>query len=137
MYFNYKLFDGYAVNAADGYSFNTPWTDVKQAQSYSISCMFTGTPSGTLSLQTSNESDLASPYGNIIGTQSAAGVNALNSQPQNNGLDANTYPNSTFTISSAGTTTYDVPLPGHRWVRLVYTATSGTAVATIWVDVKG
>ena len=102
-----------------------------------MSCQFLGTTTGTLSLQTSDESDLASPYGNIIGTQSAAGVNALNAQPQNNGLDANTYPNSTFSITSAGTTTYDVPLPGHRWVRLVYTGSAGNTTCNIWFAGKG
>ena len=134
-YFSYKLYDGYVVNVADGYSFVSPWTDIKQMTTYSISVLFGGTPTGTLHLETSNESDVSN--GQIIGTTSNEGVNALNAQPAFNGLDANTYPGSTQAITAAGTTTYDVALPGHRWVRVVYVASGGNATCSIWFASRG
>lgn len=129
-FFNTKLLDGYAISAAEGYTFTTLWIDIKFVQAYSFSFTFGGTPSGTLTLQYSNELPVADPWGNMSGTKSAQGPTALPGQPYYNGLDATTVATSSVSISAAGNTYIERSLPGARWVRAVYAATSGTATVT-------
>jgi len=135
--FDTKVLDGYVLNSADGYSFTTKWIDVKNAFAYSWSCNLSGagTATGTLSVQTSNESDLGSPSGGLQGTSPSA---VLGPQPYNNGLDANTLPGTNVIIISNGVTTIDVGYPGHRWSRLVFTGTSASNadLANVWFNAK-
>ena len=49
-YLNLQILDGYSLDTSDGYSFTTPWIDIKQFFAYSISTTFSDTPSGTLIL---------------------------------------------------------------------------------------
>lgn len=137
-FFNAKILDGYAVNNPDGYSFVSSWIDVKQAFAYAISVTFTGTATGTLKLQSSNESDIGSPWGVVTGNTT---VPVWGPQPQSNGLDAKDIPSTSTSITSAGVTEFDSGTlfnssPGHRWVRVVYTGTAGTGTVVAWVSVK-
>lgn len=146
-YFNCKLLDGYAVDQADdGYLFTTPWLDVKQAKAYAISVVFSGTATGTLILESSNESDIGSPSGFLTpatppGLSQINTVNVLGPQPQFNGLDAKAIPGATASITTASTTEFDsgllfTAMPGHRWVRVKYTGSAGTGTVSAWANVK-
>ena len=138
---NFNILDGYE---ADGYSFKTPWIDIRMYNSISISSQFTGSPDGYLSLDCSNESDVGSPSGFITpatppGLSHIGTVNVLGPQPQFNGLDATTItgPPTTLTqIVTSGVTTFSIILPGYRWVRLVYASSSGSYSITSWFNGK-
>ena len=135
-HFNHYILDGYAINVADGYSFTSAWFDVKNALGWSVTTTFTGTSSGTLILQASNESDIAAPMGYQQLTSPGTGSTSLYvpaDQPQDNGLDAVAISGATATISGTGTTLFDSGLlfnsvPGMRWIRLVYTGSTGVGV---------
>jgi len=137
---NDVLLDGYSLNNADGYSFVTPWFDVKNAFSCSFSVNFTaGSPSGTLTLEASNEP----PYGVPGGLYNATvnGVSNVNTikygeQPHANGLDATTVSGTSTSISATGNTLFNVAYPGYRWIRAKYIATSGTSTVTVTATAK-
>lgn len=138
---NQKIIDGYALNSGDGYSFVSNFFDVKNALAYSISCTFSGgTPTGTLSLNCSNESDIASPMGYSQANSPATGSTAMTmpaDQPMSGGLDSCQILNATSSISTTGTTVFDVSFPGHRWVQLVYAGSADVGVlVTAWINVK-
>ena len=143
--FNHNILDGYIINNADGYSFQSAWFDVKNALGWSVTTTFSGTTAGTLILQASNESDIASPMGFQQATSPGTGSTSLYvpaDQPKNNGLDAVAITGATATISGAGTTLFDSGLlfnsvPGMRWIRLQYTGTTGVNISvTAQINVK-
>lgn len=99
-------------------SITGPALSLEHMGGYSFFVKLTGSPVGSLSLQASN--DPAEPNGaapsNWVTLASPAAV----------------------AISAAGTTFLNVPDVFYRWVRLVYTATSGTgAVSVCNVMMKG
>lgn len=135
------IYDGYALNPADGYTFQSAWFDVKNAFAYSISCTFSGgTPTGTLSLNCSNETDIGSPMGYAQVNSPATGSTAQYvpaDQPSRGAQDSVQITGATQSITTLGTTTFDVSQPGHRWVQLQYlgSADVGTLV-TASINVK-
>ena len=135
---NFTLFDGYQVGSSN--SFTSVWVDVRFCNSYSISTTFSvdATVDGYLSLQCSNESDIGSPMGGLQNT--SPGTAIFGAQPKYNGLDAVTVTNGILNaiqhITDIGTTTFDVAWPAYRWVRLVFTGTSGTPLITSWFNGK-
>lgn len=135
--------DGYSVSLADGYSFVTPWVDTRNFGNYSFTITMTGTFTGSLLLQSSNEQALNDPWGNIVGSNppSAQGVAALSAQPAFGGLDAATVSNTTTSITGPNVTVFDSGLlyisqPACRWFRVVYTGTAGTGKVVIWFNAK-
>lgn len=83
---------------------------------YSIQLVFTGTPGGNFKLQASND------LGNINAASEANQVVDLS-----NWTDI---ADSAQTISAAGDHTWSVDNAGYRWVRVVWTATSGSGTLT-------
>lgn len=79
---------------------------------YSIQLVFTGTPGGNFKLQVSND------LGNINATTEAEQVAGVTTWTDVAG--------SPQTISAAGDHTWAVDNAGYRWVRVVWTATSGS-----------
>jgi hypothetical protein len=80
---------------------------------FSIQLVFTGTPTGSLKLQCSNDEGAIEtniPNATITNWTDIAG--------------------STQAISAAGNHTWNVQNCGYRWVRFVYTATSGSGTIT-------
>lgn len=91
---------------------------------YSISLLFTGAPVGEFKLQCSN--DLGS---------SASNKEALRSAEVVNWSDVK---DSTQAIAEAGDHTWTVRDAGYRWVRVVWTPTSGTGTLTVArINTKG
>lgn len=90
---------------------------------YTIQLVFTGTPTGSFSLQAS-----ADPYYN----------NPSSSQAPTNWT---TIANSTFSVNAAGNVMWNVADVGYNWVQVVYTDTSGglsSAVITVAeMNIKG
>jgi hypothetical protein len=83
---------------------------------YNIQLVFTGNPSGNFKLQISND---------------AGNPNAPKEADRNFKIENWTdMADSGQTISAAGNHSYEVQNAGHRWVRLVWTATSGSGTIT-------
>lgn len=84
---------------------------------YSIQIVFTGTPVGSFKLQMSNDDGrITQP---TIQTQDFGVINYTDIADSNQA------------ISAAGNHAYTVENAGYRWVRLVYTPTSGSGTITV------
>lgn len=119
---NFKLVDGYAFAALDGYSLTSNWVDIHSVPNFNISAVFTGgSPTGTLKIQQSNS--LQSTGGNRP-QPAPLGSDPIDTKdcPTGNGAVS-------VSVSGAGVYLLDQHFAGYRWVRLVYTAT-GAAVNT-------
>lgn len=161
-YSEVKVFDGYAIGGSPtGFSFQTPWYDLKNAYAWSATVrtygfqasagsLYTGATGGTLYVQVSNENAIGAPAGGIQnallgGALVATAVNsvAFGEQPRSNGLDA-IIPSGIMnivgptTLVGTGTTTlFNDRQPGYRWGRIGFTgATVGTALCDIWMNAK-
>lgn len=87
---------------------------------YSIQVVYTGTPTGTLKLQCSD--DPLGNYGNTV------------LLPQNQPVNWTDVTTSPVTISAAGNYVWNCWAIGYNWTRLVYTDSSGgtsTAILTV------
>lgn len=88
---------------------------------YSIAAIITGTPNGTLKLQASNDPETND-------TQPSTNV------PTNWADIAN----SSFTVTTAGETMWNIQDVGYNYVRVVYTdASGGTSTATMSIVYNG
>lgn len=146
--FTCKLFDGYQLNNADGYSCTSDWQDIHSSPFYSISVVFSGgTPSGTLTLEMSNDENVREKSSQFSGMgTNPNGLSFLapvlkdfpvtGGSPQGNPLDYATISGSSQTVSSATTFVYNTETAGYRWVRLKYIATSGTCQIDAWMHRK-
>lgn len=106
------------VNAGDmSADINSNPTQIEWVFGYSIQCVMTDAPVGTLKLQASNDFDPGRP----------------NLAPTNWSDIANT----SQAVNGAGIAFYNIPDSMYRWVRLVYTFTSGTGTLTARIQTKG
>lgn len=96
-------------------SFNSAVVPLTNVFNYAIQIVFTGTPTGNFTLQSSCDTDTP--------------ANLINP----NNMNWTTIANSSFTVTAAGNVEWNVDGAGYTWVRVVYTDTSGgtsTAVVT-------
>ena len=94
---------------------------------YTIAAIITGTPSGTLKIQASNDPETNDTQTNSTGLAPAVGpVNWVD------------IADSSFAVASAGETMWNVRYIGYNYVRVVYTdASGGTSIATMNVIYNG
>lgn len=92
--------------------------------SYAIQAIWTGggTPVGTFKLQGSNDNG-------------ESGTTTLGATQPTNWTDITT--SSQAITGNSGSVLYDAASCGYRWVRLVYTRTSGTATLSANMNTKG
>lgn len=105
-------------------SSNSDYMELKNIYMYCITAIITGTPTGTLKLQASND-----PETNTTVPNSTA--------PPVNWVDID---DSTFTVTSAGNNMWNVREVAYNYVRVVYTDASGgasTATMKIIINCKG
>lgn len=104
-----------------GASLNSIGVNLDQLELTAIQAVWTGSPVGVLKIQVSSQQVPVAP-----GADPAANVS--------NWTD---YTGSPYAISAAGDTMYNMSLVGYRWVRLVYTRTSGTGTMNATFSGKG
>lgn len=113
--------------------------DMNQQVVASISAAFTGSPVGTFKLQISN--DIVPVAGGSLNTNGggnygAAGI-PVGTDPAANVVNWSDYTGSSQSISAAGNFTWNLLDMGYRWIRLVYTKTSGTGTVNAYITSKG
>lgn len=106
---------------------NTPPMLLANLAGFSYQAVLTGAPVGTLKLQMSND------RGNTTNNGQAASGSTTNAGVTN----WTDITGSSFAVAAAGNWGWDYTLPGFRWVRLVYTATSGTGSMSVTFQAKG
>ena len=84
----------------------------------SIHAVFTGSPNGSLSLEFSND------------------IIEVGSDPSSAVVNWTAYSGSSYSLSSSGQYMFNISNMGYRWLRLVYTATSGSGVLNAIAAVK-
>lgn len=107
-----------ASSQSMGASFNSTTIPLTQVGFLSIQAVWTGSPVGNFSLQVSDDQ----------GTD-----------PQGSGVvNWTTYTGSSSAAGGAdGDLTYEVTVTGEKWIRLIYTRTSGTGTVNARCETKG
>lgn len=124
--FNKQISTNVALNANS----NSPYVPLKNIYMYSIMFIITGTPTGTVKLQASSDPETND-------TQVNTTTNTQPSVLPTHWVDID---DSQFTVTTAGTSMWNVREVGYNFVRVVYTDASGgasTATATIIANCKG
>jgi len=118
------LYDGYALSNADGYSFTSDPIPIRFTSKIGMTAYFTGTPSGTLKMQQTSEA----PDDSV--SRMAPGKNG------SGGVAWTDITGSSQTISAAGSQYFEKANVCSGFIRVVYTATSGTSTVSVWVTGK-
>jgi hypothetical protein len=111
-------------------NYNSPYQQLKNIYTYTMSAIITGTPTGTISIQASNDPETND-------TQSNTTTNLPPTQLPTNWV---TITGSTFAVTAAGETMWNVSYAGYNYVRVQYVDGSGgasTATMTIIYNGKG
>lgn len=101
--------------------------DLNQIVACSIQAVFTGSPVGILKLQVSNE----------ILPPAASNSNPISSNPAANVVNWTDVTASMVAVASDGNFVWDLPQMGFKWIRLVYTHTSGSGSLSASFSAKG
>jgi len=120
--FNKQISTNVALNANS----NSPAVQLKNIYTYCVAAIFTGTPTGSIKLQASNDPETNDTQ--PLGIPFPAPVNWCD------------IANSSFTVSASGEVMWNVNYTGYNYVRVVYTDSSGgtsTATMNIIVNAKG
>ncbi len=124
--FNRPLATAVPLNA----DYTSTYTPLKSIFTYSMAILITGTPTGTVQLQASND-----PETNEYQTNTTSGVMPATGPTNWVAID-----NSATSVTAAGNIMYNVSDVGYNYVRVQYTDGSGgtsTATATIVFNGKG
>lgn len=124
--FNQQITTEQTLNA----NYNSPYVPLKNILLYNVAAIITGTPTGIIKLQASNDPETNDTQTNITSGRPPA-VGPVN------WVDIT---DSSFSLSAAGETMWNVKDVAYNYVRVVYTDTSGgasTAVMKIIFNGKG
>lgn len=124
--FNKTVATGVVLNA----NYNSPYIQLKNIYLYSIVAVITGTPTGTIQLQASNDPE----------TNDTQYNQTANQPPSVGPTNWTTVTNSPFTLTTAGNEMWNVDGVAYNYVRVQYIDTSGgtsTATMTIIFNGKG
>lgn len=122
--YNKKLDTNVPLNA----NYTSPFAQVDQIYTYAVQAVITGTPTGTISLQASNDPTLSLLFNNVLTTL----------PPGKGPSNWTTIANSTFTVTTAGIEFWNVNYTGYNYIRVAYTDTSGgTSTATMTITFNG
>ena len=103
------------TNAAMTQSLTSSVVDLNQMIVFAVQAVYSGSPSGTLSLQASCD----------------------NVPSANQVVNWTTIANSAVNITTAGSSSWNYSLVGYRWVQAIYTFSSGSGTLNITLNAKG
>lgn len=117
-----------ATNVPLSGDYNSPYIPLKQIYTYTISAIISGTPTGTIQLQASNDPETNDTQTNVIsGIAPAIG-------PSN----WVTVTNSPFMVATSGIEMWNVFYAGYNYVRVQYLdGSSGASTATMNIMFSG
>lgn len=122
--FNKPVASNVPLNA----NYNSPYVQLKNIYTYAMVALITGTPTGSLKIQASNDPETNDTQYNTTAHQPPA-------VGPTNWVDI---ANSSFAVNSAGETMWNVNFVGYNYVRVVYTdASGGTSTATMNIIFNG
>jgi len=117
-----------STNQPMNVSSNSPYVPLKSIILYTVAAVVTGTPTGTIKLQASNDPETNDTQYNVT----------ANRPPSVGPVNWVDITNSSFTLSSSGETMWNVRDIGYNYVRVVYTDSSGgTSTATMNIIFNG
>jgi hypothetical protein len=121
--FNKQVATAVPMNA----NYNSPYVPLKSIYTYTVSAVITGTPTGVIAIQVSNDPETNDTQINSTGLPPAQGpVNWV------------TITNSPFTVTSSGIEMWNVNFVGYNYVRVTYTDNSaGASTATMNIVFNG
>ena len=121
---NVQVYDGYSISSTYLFDLATMPFKIRASSKCSFTFVFTGSPAGTLKLQATDECDDPSVRYMAPGVAGSGGI------------AWNDVPTLSQAVSSPGTVTLQaVDLPS-RWIRAVYTASSGACTVSAWFSAK-
>lgn len=116
-----------ATNQSMATSFKSTGIDLNQTVLYSIEAVWTGAPVGSFNLEVSNDIVAVAP----------SATNPVGPDPAANVVNWVTYTGSATAVSGPGNFLWNVLEAGYRWVRVSYTAASGSGSCNIQYSGKG
>ena len=130
--FNRTVATGVPLNA----NYNSPYVQLKQIYTYTMSAIITGTPTGTVQIQASND-----PETNDTQVQTSYDPGGTPTNPPAVGpVNWVTITGSPLIVTSSGEEMWNVNYAGYNYVRVQYLDSSGgtsTATMTIIFNGKG
>lgn len=130
--FNKTVATGVPLNA----NYNSPYVQLKQIYTYTMSAIITGVPTGAIMIQASNDPETNDTQTNTPTVPGQPMPNPPSVAPVN----WVTIVNSTFAVTTSGETMWNVNYAGYNYVRVQYMDSSGgtsTATMTIIFNGKG
>lgn len=117
-----------ATNIPLNANYNSPYTQLKQIYTYTMCAIITGTPTGTVQIQASNDPETNDTQYNVAAGQPPA-VGPVNWV---------TITNSPFIVTSSGIEFWNVNFTGYNYVRVQYIdGSAGTSTATMTIIFNG
>lgn len=124
--FNQTVATGVPLNA----NYNSPYVPVKQIYTYCMSANISGTPTGTIQIQASNDPETNDTQYNTASTP--------NRPPATAPTNWVTITGSPFIVTSAGEQMWNVNFVGYNYVRVQYIdGSGGTSAATMTIIFNG
>lgn len=115
-------------------NYNSPYVQLKSIYTYAMAFIVTGTPTGSVKLQASNDPETNDTQVSVSYDPGQSPTNPPSVAPVN-WVDI---ANSTFALSSSGETMWNVNFVGYNYVRVVYLdASGGTSAATVNIVFNG
>jgi hypothetical protein len=122
--FNKKIATAVPLNA----NYNSPYVQLKNIYTYTMSAIITGTPNGTVQIQASNDPETNDTQTN---TPTVLGQ-SLGNPPSIAPVNWVTISGSPFIVTSSGEQMWNVNAVGYNYVRVQYIDSSGgTSTATM------
>jgi hypothetical protein len=117
-------------------NYNSPYVQLRNIYTYAMAAIITGTPTGTVQIQASNDPETNDTQ---VNTSYGPGQNPTN-PPSTAPSNWVTITGSPFVVSSSGESMWNVNFVGYNYVRVQYIDSSGgtsTATMTIIFNGKG
>lgn len=123
-----------ATNVPLNANYNSPYVQLKNIYTYAMSAIITGTPTGTIQIQASNDPETNDTQTN----QPTVAGQPMTNPPSVAPVNWVTITNSPFIVTTSGIEFWNVNAVGYNYVRVQYTdGSGGTSTATMTIIFNG